>query len=217
MKHFLLIMFAASAFAQTVATIAETEFMSPVGDEKKFRGLIRVSMPRGCRLTRDGRSYAFAERTYCIGLGPNGAATPAPSSCDETSAEGVVSIKLVPNGTGTIPAGCSYIANTEYKRIDGTTTKDTESWVINAAQTYQIKDVRTTILPTVTSIVRLSQIVDTTSGTGCLQKNTDGSVTPTGVPCGTGSGGGGGGTPTNATWATVTGTWTTNNRPWASQ
>ncbi len=216
MKHLILVLLAGPMLAQTVATIQESNFLSPIGDNKKFRGTITATPVRGCRMTRGGASFAFAARTFCIGLGPNGAATPAPASCDETSAEGVVNMSLVPTGTGTIPVGCSYTVNVSYRRVDGTLVSDTESWVVPNAQTYQIKDVRATVLPSVTSIVRLSQIVDTTSGTGCLQKNTDGSVTPTGTPCGTGSGGSGL-PPTNATWSTVTGTWGTNNRPWSAQ
>ncbi len=216
MKRLVLIFIAWPMFAQTVATIQESNFLSPIGDNKKFRGTVTLTPVRGCRLTRGGASFAFAARTFCIGLGPNGAATPAPANCDETSAEGVLDIKLVPTGAGTFPVGCSYTVSVSYRRVDGTLVSDTESWVIPNAQTYQIKDVRSSILPSPSSIVRLSQILDTTSGTGCLQKNSDGTVTPTGVACGTGSGGGGV-PPANATWSTITGTWGANNRPWASQ
>ena len=185
--------------AQTMATITETAFKQ-AQQSAAFVGKIEVAPARNCRLTRDGVSYSYTRRVYCIGV--------TGGDCDTSTAAGVVNIELVPTGPGTIPLGCYYTARVTPTKGD----VDTETWVIPNAQTYQIKDVRTTIAPTPSSIVRLSQIIDSGSATGCLQKNSDGTVTPTGVPCGTGTGGGV--TPGGATWSSITTTWSTTNKTW---
>ena len=86
---------------------------------------------------------------FCVGV--------TGGNCDGTTAAGVVNIQLVPTGTGTIPAGCYYTARIEPTKGD----IDTETWVLPNPQTYQIKDIRATVAPTPSAIVRLSQIIDT--------------------------------------------------------
>jgi hypothetical protein len=199
MKHLALILFAVPMAAQTLATITETQFRQSQ-QSALFVGKIEVAPARNCRLTRDGVSYSFTRRVYCIGV--------TGGDCDTPTAAGVVSIQLVPTGPGTIPLGCFYTARITPTKGD----VDTETWVIPNAQTYQIKDVRTTIAPTPSSIIRRQQLLGTDVTAGCATWSASGELLSTGVPCGTGSGGGV--TPGGATWGNITTTWGTTNKTW---
>lgn len=154
------------AFSQ-LATIAETGFKSPI-DNRDFEGTIEITASSS--MTRGGVSYGRMKRRYCLGV--------TGSTCDVTTAAGVVSIELVPNDAGTSPTGTYYLVRYEPRKGDAYS----ETWVVTAATPVKIKDVRTLVPPTPSATVRRVQVDASDVSAGCAQI-VGGRITSTGLPC----------------------------------
>lgn len=171
MKHlFRILCLAAPLFAQltTITHDDANPYLSPI-DGQRMTGAITVSTQ--CRMVRGGVTYGSFRRTYCLGVTGSG--------CDVTTAAGVISLQLVPTDAGTTPTGCFYTAAHNPKSGNAYT----DTWTVPASGTaLKIKDVRTTVIPSPSARVLLSQIDASATSAGCLYMS-GGAVVSTGQAC----------------------------------
>lgn len=171
MRTVLILLTVAPLFAQTLTTITHDDsdpYLSPI-DGERFKGQITIS--NQCRMVRGGKSYGSYRRTYCLGV--------KGGACDVTTEAGVISLQLVPTDAGTTPTGCYYTAAHNPKSGN----PYTDTWTVPASGTaLKIKDVRTTITPSPSATVKLSQIDASAASAGCLYMS-GGAVVSTGVAC----------------------------------
>lgn len=157
--------------AQTLTTITHDDaapYLSPI-DGLRYYGKIAESTQ--CRMVRGSVTYGSYKRTFCLGI--------TASDCDVTTPAGIISLTLVPTDAGTTPTGCFYTAAHSPKSNNAYA----ETWTVPASGTVlRIKDVRTTVTPSPSAIVKLSQIDASAASAGCLYMS-GGAVVSTGQAC----------------------------------
>ena len=167
----LTLLFAIPLAAQTLTTITHDDanpYLSPI-DGQRFYGQITVSTQ--CRMVRGGVTYGAFRKTYCLGV--------TGGACDVTTAAGIISLQLVPTDAGTTPTGCYYTAAHNPKSGNAYT----DTWTVPASGTaLKIKDVRTTIIPSPSARVLLSQVDASALAAGCARV-VGGVIQSTGLPC----------------------------------
>lgn len=170
---FLAVFLAAAGLAQNFVQVTDVLF-DPIGGAK-FTGSISLQPDQSCSMTNTGVPFSLRPRRYCLGSGNVG--------CDETSAAGVVSIRLLATGvsSGTSPAGCFYRVHYQNQGSSGWD----RFWTIPASGPVTIGEIETAVLPPPGASIPISQLNGAALADGCVQ-NHGGEISTT--PCSASSG-----------------------------
>jgi hypothetical protein len=173
-----LALIAAPLFAQAPLTTIQHDssnpYKSPI-DGEDFRGTIRVK-PKCPTMVRGGKTYGMGEKLYCVGI-TGGACSGTPT------AAGIVTIQLLPTGSGTTPEGCYYTAEFNPKTVTGNSLNYTLTWTVPASETpISFKDLGVPLSPNPSARWKVSQVDTDPLPAGCATI-ANGGIGSTGVAC----------------------------------